>query len=262
MGDQPFLSTKGDLLTTTGTSIARLPVGTSQSVLTADPGEPTGLKWKPAGALGTPGTKDWFYWPPGLPGRWVVPGFGVGDLAANDSIANDTLIALPLVCSRGGSIDTVAVNVAATPGSGTQLVLIGVYSNVSDTEAYPDALIAQVSLSTATTGVKIGTLDSTVSASDGSLLWFVMLASDAPGLIVITSVTVQGGPYPILGFGGPAEALASIGWSVGYDSSGMGMNTWPFTDGLPSTFPASGETGVATLKAGANPASPAIFVQR
>lgn len=51
----PNLTTKGDILSHTGTALARLPVGSNGQVLKADSTQPTGLTWGAGGGGGTAG---------------------------------------------------------------------------------------------------------------------------------------------------------------------------------------------------------------
>lgn len=265
MNTVPLVSMKADLITHTGTEPSVLrsfdPDG---HVLTKKADEPTGMKWQPpAGAQG----QDWFYWCPGSYGdvpveRWSVAGYGTGGLIANIDFPANTLVAMPLPRPRGGTIDRVAIQVQAVPGAGANVVMLGLYSNVGGGRLFPTSrLDMSGDLDVSSLGTVEWELDSPLTVAAGDVLWCVLLSSDGCSITAVTSEVVHSGPFPGLGFKDPTRVNPGIGWTVGFDPSGMGDNQWPYDDGLPGSFPElPGLDGTAVLEVGENAAAPAIFV--
>lgn len=258
----PFVREKGDLLTFGTDAPARLPVSPTEGhVLRAKPSAPVGMDWGPPSA---PNVGDWWHWQPGaiagVPAqRWAVAGLGVGDIAANEAMSPDCLLALPLPRPRGGTIDKIGIKIHAVSSDPGAVISLGLYSNLADGIAFPAARLAQaVDIDASVAGAVEITLDPAITLSPGALVWAVFLGSGFADVGVIASATVPNGLYPILGSGGPANEGIGIGWTVGWDSSGMGPGEWSYSDGLPATFPISvSGIGVRVWGTG-NPPAPAI----
>jgi hypothetical protein len=132
------LTTKGDLLVTTGSALNRLAVGTNNHVLTAASGETNGLKWSAINnvSLGDVGA-TWTSYTPSVTNITV----GNGTITGKYTVVNKTVFAR--VTFTLGSTSTVAIDAAISlPVTGVDgsslsgLVGTAVYRDTSTSEFY------------------------------------------------------------------------------------------------------------------------------
>jgi len=140
--------------------------------------------------------------------------------------AIDTLIAMPFISPRGGTLDRLAFNVT-TVGGALSVARVGIYTNSSPILIYPDALVVDGgqydTSAVGGTGVKSTTISQELEAGD--LYWFVYLC----GTLAPTIRTLPiAGCYPIFGLD---SALGT--------APGVGLTVAQAYGALPSTFPAA-----------------------
>lgn len=158
--------------------------------------------------------------------RWYVAGMSNATALTTGSPAINTLIAIPFVAPRGGSVDRLGVEVTTLNATG--VMRVGIYSATSDTNLYPSALVTgsdPAQLTATTAGVKAHTFGTPLVITAGTLYWFAYTAGTAA--VAIRALAV-GGMEPILGVGATIGAAPGVGLSVARAFAA-----------LPATFPAS-----------------------
>lgn len=153
--------------------------------------------------------------------RWYVGGL-IGSLAPITGTPSiDTIRAFPLLFTRGGTIDRIAINVTTELAGNARL---GIYKATNNINLYPGSLIADSgALSTSTTGVKAAVLD--VKLQPNELYWLAHLGSSAATLRGLS----VGNCYPIFGID---SALSN--------ALGIGIGAAQAYGALPANFPAGG----------------------
>lgn len=231
-------TTKGDLIVHNGTDNIRLAVGSDDQVLVADSGEAAGVKWAAAGAGSS--TKDMFYFRQvgtSPVERWYFAGplhHGTG--TATVAPGGNTLIAMPFLTTRAGTIDQIGARITTISGSGA--FRLGVYTATSDTNLYPDALVLDSGeLSGTSAAVVSASISEALSAN--TLYWFVCLFNNGTNQI---SAIPAGGMWPILGLSNALNVVPGVGWQV---TQAYGALPDPFPAGASVRLNSSNGPGIA-----------------
>ena len=154
---------------------------------------------------------DWYMQPGTSPLEcWYGAGVANCNALTTGAPAVGTLIALPFVSGRGGTLDRIAFNVTTVGGAGSK-ARVGIYTNQSDGVLYPQTLLDDGGefLCDAATGVKSTTIARVLSA--GQLYWFAYLCGTAAPTIRCLSVA---GTWPIFGLDNTLGTTPTMGLTV------------------------------------------------
>lgn len=127
-----------------------------------------------------------------------------GTLTTSGTVTANTYRAWPMVFARSGTIDQLAVDVTTLAAGGSVVVALW-----SDSAGKPGTVLAEATLSSATTGFKTSTLGSPVTVTQGELYWFTVLASAN----VVLRAPPAGSLIPTFGYPG-GSSTAQVGWTV------------------------------------------------
>lgn len=202
----------------------------------ADPADGTGHdSWMHAGTFG---------------GRevWKIAGQVSHQNAFTTAYApgNDLLRAFPFIApKRGGTVDRIAFEVT-TGGTAGATALVGIYTNTSSTNLYPNAKLVEMSGASDAIAVRSGTVSGALTG--GELYWMVMLTV-TPGVSATFRSMPINNTAPLLGYATPVGS--TIGTTTANRTTGWTVAHAP--DSLPSTYPggatALDASGVADIPA-------------
>jgi hypothetical protein len=142
------------------------------------------------------------------PEVWYIAGVAnVGNLST-DAPALNTLYAIPLISSRGGTIDRIGFNKVS--GLNTGVARVGIYNNMSYWNLYPNGLVLDGGeKSMSGTGMKSSTINQILLGNN--LYWAVYLAGTAQATIrSLTPSHCHNG----LGVDNLLSISLGVGWKV------------------------------------------------
>jgi hypothetical protein len=221
---------KGDLITATAAATrAVLSVGANGKTLTADSAEATGLAWASPDAnpqrFLKAGTSDYT----AIYVANLVAGVALSTLA----LTANRFYAIPFVApGRGATADRIIVYV--TTGAASSNIRLGIYSNLSESALYPDALELDAGASSSASSSTEIALTISQALEPGALYWLVLLSDGTP--------TIRAGST---NQAGPIMGIASL--------AGTAVTTHLYATqtygSLPSTFPGSPTAATAAFPA-------------
>lgn len=208
-----LIDAKGDLIVgTAADTAARLPAGTTGQVLTADPGETSGLKWAAAGGgsvLLSPVPKS---------GTWISPVFNTNH-NSNDARASGSGVGCQIPLSAPISIDRIGCYVSTAEAVNAKVLLYN-----SDGDGYPYQLVASGVLDCTSSGRKEITI-STVALPSG--LYHGFIRSNSGSSVRFVTMTTR---TPVALFSGsPGIGTAGLGMSAdvgSYASPTTTLTAW------------------------------------
>lgn len=159
---------------------------------------------------------------------WYAAGLMTGVTLGTFTMTANRLYAMPFVSPRrGATIDDIEIYV--TTGAVSTSAIMGLYTNSTESDLYPDELVAQgaVQLDTTTTAQK-RTWNIAYTLIPGQLYWLAVVANGAP---VIRGLSTNQAHY-ILG----TASSANTTWTTHLYA------THTYDGSLPSTFPTAGAT--------------------
>ena len=159
---------------------------------------------------------------------WYAAGLMTGVTLGTFTMTANRLYAMPFVSPRrGATIDDIEIYV--TTGAASTSAIMGLYTNSTESDLYPDELVAQgaVELDTATNAQK-RTWNIAYTLIPGQLYWLAVVANGAP---VIRGLSTNQAHY-ILG----TASSANTTWTTHLYA------THTYDSSLPSTFPTAGAT--------------------
>lgn len=233
----PFLRAKGDLLTHTLTTPARLPVSEDPThVLRANPATETGLQWGPESAGGKSGPDLNYYRQFGFHrfgGRHFYTGTYADQRNAGPAVyPSDKIWAQAFISPQAGTIEKV-YGYITTVGTGSNAIQIGIYSNTADWDLYPKDLLA---FSEAWSGDILGAKETSleVDLEKDQLYWIVGISqNNSSGSTAACYTTPAFGGWPLYGQAG------GTGFG-GHPLNNIILADWAYVDGLPLIFPEGG----------------------
>jgi len=159
---------------------------------------------------------------------WYAAGLMTGVTLGTFTMTANRLYAMPFVSPRrGATIDDIEIYV--TTGAVSTSAIMGLYTNSTESDLYPDELVAQgaVELDTTTNSQK-RTWNIAYTLLPGQLYWLAVVANGAP---VIRGLSTNQTHY-ILG----TASSANTTWTTHLYA------THTYDSSLPSTFPTAGAT--------------------
>lgn len=159
--------------------------------------------------------------------RWYLGGtMSTSPADTNCTFITDTLIAVPLLSIRGGTIDRIAIYVQSMSiGNAARL---GIYEATSATNPYPGALLLDAgTVDLGSAGAKAITISQALGAN--KLYWLVINTNTGSGACRGMAAS-SNGLFPIVGV---ANTLA-------LNTAGFGYKVGSTYAALPATYPASG----------------------
>jgi hypothetical protein len=97
------------------------------------------------------------------------------------AMTNNTSYWIPFAVNRSTTITDLSINVSTAANGSSETV--GIY-NSNTTNLYPNTLLGSVSLATASTGLKTGTLATAITLTPG-IYWIALASSGAPTLTAL-----------------------------------------------------------------------------
>lgn len=231
----PIVREKGDLLTHTLQSATRLPVSeTPGHVLTADPGEETGMKWAEPEAGGQ-GGGDLNFWRQAGSSRfeiehWYISTYGDVDNSGPTPPPQNRLCAVPFISPRGGTLHKIGAW-ASSAGVSAGRFLLGIYDSVAEDDCYPNELLASsAEFLGNVSGARASVIDLEIDGR--KLYWLVYLGNNQTG----------GGLELHAWTTGPHVHWPMFGWQMGTELGGtpnpiLVTTAHTYTGSLPATFP-------------------------
>lgn len=161
--------------------------------------------------------------------RYQVAGLYGAQVTSNVSFGPYVMFAMPLPRPRGGTIGEVGIYVDVAASIGTKLCAAAIYSNIDDTDPYPNALLADLGVvDISTTGKKFFPDGLPLVLVPGKLYWMCLWPSSLfDGRSINSAGSLDFGAWGHLGFEDIDEMTAQVGWKFGNSQTGAGL-AWDY----------------------------------
>lgn len=208
-----------------------LNVGSDGQVLTADAASALGIKWGTVSGGSAYGSNLFSFEQVGTsPDCWYQSGLVTyAQFSLSNSFSKDVIYAIPLVNTRGATIDKIEMYWNSVTGHAK----VGLYRSTSATNLYPSTLLKDCGIMTAPGAPGAVQLSGLAAVLTADMLCWLCVVFDTNSTVVSSFLATAAntlGQHQVLGF--------PDGW--GNDSQIAWSKSSTYATGMPGTFPASG----------------------